>query len=80
MKKDIFELRVFKDGVPLLIQITDREIIFSALVKEGKEPNPQSLEIIKNLDTFAHERHVHACPKELDQPEKIAFLIRWSPK
>lgn len=79
-EKDIFELRVLKDGVPLSIQITGREIIFSVLVEEGEEPNPESLKIIKELDSFAHERHVHTCPEELDQPEKIVFFIRWSPK
>lgn len=80
MKKDIFELRVFKGGAPLLIQITDREIIFSAREKEGKKPHPESLKTIKDLDSFAHERHVHTCPEELDQPDKIAFFIRWFPK
>lgn len=80
MKEDIFELRVIKDGAPLLIQITEQEIIFSAHVEEGKEPHPESLKTIKDLDSFAHERHVHTCPEEFDQPEKIAFFIRWFPK
>lgn len=83
MAKEKFEVKLFLktetygEFAPILLQMRLAELTISARVSEDKEPDPKSLQLIRDIDEFLHQTQMHERSKDCDNPEKIRFFLNF---
>ncbi|MDP2934308.1 MAG: hypothetical protein Q8N59_00855 [bacterium] len=83
MPEEKFEEKLFLktekygDFAPVLLRIEIDKLTISARISEDKEPDPASLQLIRDIDDFLHKIGTHKPSKECDNPEKIVLFLRY---